>query len=56
MRSARTKLLGLSFFTSEPFHTEIVDAAYAGAAQRGYEIALSAVARSRPEPRANGAC
>lgn len=52
LRSARTRLLGLSFSTSQPFHAEIVDAAYAGAAERGYEIALSAVASGRPETRA----
>jgi len=52
LRSSRTKLLGLSFSSSQPFHTEIVDAAYAEAAKRGYEIALSAVAGGRPETRA----
>ena len=29
LRSSRTKLLGLTFATSQPFHAEIVDAAYA---------------------------
>lgn len=52
LRSARTRLLGLSFSTSQPFHAEIVDAAYAEAAAKGYEIALSAVAAGRPETRA----
>lgn len=52
LRSSRTKLLGLTFSTSQPFHTEIVDAAYAEASARGYEIALSAVANGRPEARA----
>ncbi|MGJ9403847.1 LacI family DNA-binding transcriptional regulator [Arthrobacter sp. KK5.5] len=52
LRSSRTKLLGLSFSSSQPFHAEIVDAAYAEAADRGYEIALSAVANGRPETRA----
>lgn len=52
LRSSRTKLLGLVFSSSQPFHTEIVDAAYAEAAARGYEIALSAVAAGRPEERA----
>jgi DNA-binding LacI/PurR family transcriptional regulator len=51
LRSTRTKLLGLSFSSSQPFHAEIVDAAYAEAAARGYEIALSAVANGRPETR-----
>ncbi|MFF1880638.1 LacI family DNA-binding transcriptional regulator [Pseudarthrobacter sp. NPDC058196] len=49
LRSTRTKLLGLVFSSSQPFHIEIVDAAYAKAAARGYEIALSAVAVGRPE-------
>jgi DNA-binding LacI/PurR family transcriptional regulator len=52
LRSRRTRLLGLSFSSSQPFHSEIVDAAYAEAAARGYEIALSAVANGRPETRA----
>ena len=52
LRSSRTKLLGLTFSSSQPFHAEIVDAAYAEASARGYEIALSAVASGRPEARA----
>jgi DNA-binding LacI/PurR family transcriptional regulator len=52
LRSNRTRLLGLSFSSSQPFHAEIVDAAYAAAAARGYEIVLSAVANGRPETRA----
>ena len=52
LRSSRTRLLGLSFFSSEAFHAEIVDAAYAEAAACGYEIALSAVGSGRPEGRA----
>ena len=52
LRSSRTRLLGVSFSTSHPFHAEIVDAAYAGATLRGYDLALSAVANGRPESRA----
>lgn len=52
LRSSRTKLIGLSFSSSEPFHAEIVDAAYSQANSRGYEIALSAVANGRTETRA----
>lgn len=52
LRSSRTKLIGLSFSSSQPFHGEIVDAAYAQAKSRGYEIALSAVANGRTETRA----
>lgn len=52
LRSSRTKLLGLSFTTAQAFHAEIVDAAYARATERGYGIALSAVAAGRPEPQA----
>ncbi|MEV7661680.1 LacI family DNA-binding transcriptional regulator [Paenarthrobacter sp. NPDC089316] len=52
LRSNRTRLLGVSFSTAQAFHSEIVDAAYAGAALRGYDIALSAVANGRSEERA----
>lgn len=52
LRSSRTKLIGLSFSSSQPFHAEIVDAAYSQANSRGYEIALSAVANGRTETRA----
>ncbi|MFK0004512.1 LacI family DNA-binding transcriptional regulator [Paenarthrobacter sp. NPDC090522] len=52
LRSSRTRLLGISFSTAHAFHAEIVDAAYAGATERGYDIALSAVANGRPEQRA----
>lgn len=52
LRSSRTKLLGVSFHGSAPFHAEMVDAAYAQAAKRGYEVVLSAVGYSRPEERA----
>ena len=52
LRSSRTRLLGVSYSTAHAFHAEIVDAAYAGASERGYDIALSAVANGRPEPRA----
>lgn len=52
LRSSRTRLLGLSFFSAHAFHAEIVDAAYAAATSRGYELALSAVASGRPETRA----
>ncbi|MEI2277351.1 LacI family transcriptional regulator [Paenarthrobacter ilicis] len=49
LRSTRTRLLGVSYTTSQAFHAELVDAAYAGATARGYDIALSAVANGRPE-------
>ena len=52
LRSSRTRLLGVTFSTSHAFHAEIVDAAYAAAAQRGYELALSAVTRDRTETHA----
>ncbi|MFD5277661.1 LacI family DNA-binding transcriptional regulator [Pseudarthrobacter sp. NPDC058362] len=52
LRSSRTRLLGLSFSSSQPFHAEIVDAAYAAASAKGYEIALGAVASGRTESRA----
>ncbi len=49
LRSSRTKLLGVSFSISHPFHAELVDAAYGGAESRGYDIALSAVTSGRSE-------
>jgi DNA-binding LacI/PurR family transcriptional regulator len=49
LRSSRTKLLGLSFSTAHAFHAEIVDAAYAEASAKGYELALGGVTGSRPE-------
>ncbi|MDI2034325.1 LacI family DNA-binding transcriptional regulator [Paenarthrobacter nitroguajacolicus] len=52
LRSSRTRLLGVSFSTDQAFHAEIVNAAYAGATQRGYDIALSAVVDGRSEERA----
>ncbi|MDQ0635292.1 DNA-binding LacI/PurR family transcriptional regulator [Arthrobacter pascens] len=52
LRSSRTRLLGVTFHGSAPFHAEIVDAVYAQAAERGYEVVLSAVGRSRSEARA----
>ncbi|MFP3579047.1 LacI family DNA-binding transcriptional regulator [Arthrobacter sp. fls2-241-R2A-200] len=52
LRSNRTRLLGLTFSTSQPFHSEIVDAVYAQASAKGYDVALSAVGRGRAEERA----
>lgn len=52
LRSSRTRLLGVSFTASQAFHAEIIDAAYAAATLRGYELALSAVSAGRPEKRA----
>ncbi|MGP0222264.1 LacI family DNA-binding transcriptional regulator [Paenarthrobacter sp. NCHU4564] len=52
LRSSRTRLLGVTFSTAQAFHAEIVEAAYAGAAHRGYDIALSAVTGDRPESQA----
>jgi DNA-binding LacI/PurR family transcriptional regulator len=52
LRSSRTRLLGVTFSTSHAFHAEIVDAAYAAAARRGYELALSTVTGDRTETRA----
>ena len=51
LRSTRTKLLGLSFSTAHAFHAEIVDAAYAEASAKGYELALGGVTSGRPEAR-----
>jgi len=48
----RTRLLGVEFGVEHPFHGELVEALYAAAEARGYELALSAVAPTRGESRA----
>ena len=52
LRSSRTRLLGVTFTVSEPFHGEIVESIYAAAEAAGFEVALSAVGERRPESRA----
>jgi DNA-binding LacI/PurR family transcriptional regulator len=48
----RTRLLGVTFDVRAPFHGDLVEALYAAVESTGYDLALSAVAPSRPEPRA----
>lgn len=52
LRSRRTRLLGVTFNISQPFHAEIVDAVYSAAQAEGYEVVLSAVGPNRQEQRA----
>jgi DNA-binding LacI/PurR family transcriptional regulator len=45
-------LLGVTFDVRQPFHGDLVEALYTAAESAGYEVALSAVAPTRDEPRA----
>lgn len=49
LRSADTRLLGVTFDLHQPFHGDLVEHLYAVAADRGYDVAISAVAPSRDE-------
>lgn len=49
LRSAETRLLGVTFDLHQPFHGDLVEHLYAAAADRGYDVAISAVAPSRDE-------
>jgi len=55
LRSRRSRLLGVQFGLSYPFHADLVEALYAVAEPAGYQLALSAVAASRGEQRATEA-
>ena len=48
----RTRLLGVTFDVQAPFQGDLVEALYAAAESSGYDLALSAVARTRSEARA----
>ena len=48
----RTRLLGVTFDVRQPFHGDLVESLYTAAEAAGYELALSAVAPTRDEPRA----
>ncbi|WP_240974587.1 LacI family DNA-binding transcriptional regulator [Crystallibacter degradans] len=52
LRSSRTRLLGVTFTLSEPFHGEVVESIYAAAEADGFDVVLSAVGARRPESRA----
>lgn len=49
LRQSRSRLLGVAFELQQPFHGDLVEQIYAAAADRGYEVMLSAVAPSRTE-------
>ncbi|WP_370186690.1 LacI family DNA-binding transcriptional regulator [Aeromicrobium sp.] len=49
LRSADTRLLGVTFDLHQPFHGDLVEHLYAAAADQGYDVAISAVAPSRDE-------
>jgi DNA-binding LacI/PurR family transcriptional regulator len=48
----RTHLLGVTLEIRNPFHAELVEHLHAAAEQRGYELVLSALTRTRDEQRA----
>ena len=48
----RTRLIGVTFDVQAPFHGDLVGALYTAAESAGYDLALSAVAPTRNEPRA----
>jgi DNA-binding LacI/PurR family transcriptional regulator len=52
LRSARSHLLGVVFDVNGPFHAEIVEALYPAAAERGFDITLSARGPRRSEEEA----
>lgn len=49
LRQSRSGLLGVGFELQQPFHGDFVEHVYAAAAERGYDVMLSAVAPSRDE-------
>ena len=52
LRQSRSRVLGVAFELQQPFHGDLVERLYAAATERGYDIALSAVAPTRDEPTA----
>ena len=52
LRQTRSRLLGVVFELQQPYHGDLVEQLYAAAAARGYDLVISAVAPSRPEPTA----
>src|SRR3712207_7213258 len=52
LRSSRSRLLGVVFGVQHPFHGDLLSGLYQAADRIGYELALSAVAPARDEPRA----
>ena len=49
LSSSRTRLVGVVFGLQQEFHGEVVEALYAAATARGYEVALGGTAPSRDE-------
>lgn len=52
LRQKSSKLIGIAFELQHPFHGDVVEQLYLAAAERGYDVALSAVSPSRDEVRA----
>ncbi|MCQ9165730.1 MULTISPECIES: LacI family DNA-binding transcriptional regulator [unclassified Arthrobacter] len=52
LRSSRTRLLGVVFNVTEPFHAELVELLYVAGGARGYAVTLSATGPRRSEQKA----
>jgi DNA-binding LacI/PurR family transcriptional regulator len=52
LRQSRSRLLGITFELQQAFHGDLVEQFYRAAAERGYDVSLSAVAPTRDEPTA----
>lgn len=49
LRQKSSRLIGVAFDLQHPFHGDVVEQIYLSAAERGYDVALSAVAATRDE-------
>lgn len=49
LRQKSSRLIGVAFWLQHPFHGDVVEQLYVAAAERGYDLALSAVAPTRDE-------
>lgn len=49
LRQGRSRLLGVAFEPTQPFHGEILDGLHSAARGRGYDVALSAITPQHPE-------
>ncbi|MEA5117338.1 MAG: LacI family DNA-binding transcriptional regulator [Propionicimonas sp.] len=52
LRQSRSALIGVVFRLGDPFHSDLVEDAYASCARHGYEVALSAVTGTRSDAEA----
>lgn len=52
LRQNSSRLVGVTFDLHQPFHGDVVEHLYTCAAERGYDLAISAVAPTRDEPEA----